>query len=903
MAASVLRQLQFAVAAWREDGRTDAELLARFTQDRDERAFATLVGRHGGLVWGVCVRRLGNTPDAEDAFQATFLRLAKDARSLRQAALLPNWLYRAARCCAADVRRSVERQSRIRDRLSREVAGRGESDRAPDLADYLEHELTRLSAEDRALLLMCVVEGRTYAEVAGEIGCSIAAVHRRLVRAQDALRDRLARHSRAGAIGVAGLGMWAATAPSRVLADALEAGLTCAGRGAYPLTRAGAVAAGNSAMDVLQRALVGAIVVGLAVGLTAIAVRPGSPDGPPAAARTGERRTPESDPPVGPALTGTVCDPAGAPVPGAQVALLVRDPYAPGARGLRDTVAAIANADARGQFRVPVPDFPTWFPERVVVLQATAPGRAPVTVPVRGPGAANIALLLRAGQPLAGRLIDERARPVSGAVVRIVRIGDAVLEAPLGEEGQALPGWPGAATTTADGRFSFNGLAGCENVWVRVEHPQFEIETVRADGRESPEVVLTRGAPIELRVRSEGDRPVPGSRVTLVTDRPRSHAFFTDAAHGLTITRRSATGELDAVADADGNVRLTLPIDQVAELLVHPPAGGDPLVGVRLQMQPKDLTPRHEVVRLPRGEWVKGTVRDADGRPIAGAVVHWGRENATLPEWRDDLLVGRDALVRSGPDGTFQLAVVPGACTVRVYGGSLDYPPVPLRLPVGDTTLFAHATARVNLATGESPAPLDVRLRKGVTVTGRVIGDGTFVMCSGRVSPVRGYAALPLPTRDGRYELPGCTSGVVTKAYFLDPARRLGAVVDVRCDPPNAGPDVRLAACGSVVLQVSDHDAEPVAGLPVGLSLLIDRDGSPDTDPQPVEWFDPVNYPTRPVTGADGSVSLPALIPGARYALTVGTGPQKVRLGHLQAGTGETVRVAVVIESKKVGKP
>jgi RNA polymerase sigma factor (sigma-70 family) len=905
LAASVLRQLQFAVAAWREDGRTDAELLARFTQDRDERAFGTLVGRHGGLVWGVCVRRLGNTPDAEDAFQATFLRLAKDARSLRHASLLPNWLYRAAKCCAADVRRSVERQNRIRDRLSREVAGRGEPDRTPDLAAYLEHELARLSAEDRALLLMCVVEGRTYADVAGELGCSVAAVHRRLVRAQDALRERLACHSRAAAVGVAGLGVWAATAPSRVLAEALEAGLASASRGAYPLSRAGAVAAGNCAAEVVQRALVGVVLVVLAAGLTAIAVRPDSPDGPPAVARIDDTR-PKSgpEPRIGPALTGTVRDPAGAPVPGAQIALLVRDPYAPGARGLRDTVAATATADARGRFWVPVPDFPTWFPERVVVLQAAAPGRAPVTVPVRGVGSGNLSLHLSVGRPLTGRLMDEDGRPVAGAVVRVVRIGDAVLEVPLGDQAQSLPGWPGAATTGADGRFSFPGLAGCENVWLRAEHPRFEIEAVRADGWESPDVTLTRGAPLELRVRTDGDHPVHGSRVTVVTDRPRSHAFFTDATHGLTITKRSTTGEVDAVADADGTVRVTLPIGQVTELLVHPPAGDDPLIGVRARIEPRDPSPRREVIRLPRGKWVTGTVRDADsGRPLADAAVHWGRETATLPEWRDDLLVGRDALVRTDADGRFRLAVTPDKCTVRVYGGSLDYVPVPLRLPVGDTTLFAHATTRLDVAAGRAPASLDVRLRKGVSVSGRVATDGAFVMCSGRVSPVRGYSALPLPTQGGGYEVPGCTPGVATKAYFLDPAGRLGAVIDIACDPPKAGPDVRLDSCGTAVVHVTDRTDQPIISLPVGLSLLIDRDGSPDADPHPVEWFDPVNYPDRPVTGADGTVTLPALIPGARYSLTVGSGSGKVRLGHIQAGPNETVRLTAVIEANKEVQP
>src|SRR5262245_20360981 len=397
MAASVLRQLQFAVAAWREDGRTDAELLARFVHDRDERAFGTLVGRHGGLVWSVCVRRLGNTPDAEDAFQATFLRLAKDAQSLRHRNLLPNWLYRTARYCAADVRRSVERQDRIRDRLSQDVAARGVSECISDLTVVLEDELSQLEADDRALLLMCVVEGRTYAEVANEVGCSVAAVHRRLVRAQGTLRDRLARHSRTAAMSVSGLGLLAATAPSRVLAVTLEAGLSCAGCGAYPMTRAGSVAAGQGAMNVVQRTLAGAAVVGIAVGLTVLGAQSDPTPAPPRLANDEVSQLSSAPGPAEPLLTGTVPDAGGDPLPGARVVVLVRDPYEPGARGLRDKVVATDVANDRGRFQVAVPKFATWFPERSVVLQASAPGRAPITVPVRGTDPRDIGLRLLVG--------------------------------------------------------------------------------------------------------------------------------------------------------------------------------------------------------------------------------------------------------------------------------------------------------------------------------------------------------------------------------------------------------------------------------------------------------------------------------------------------------------------------
>src|SRR4051794_19015951 len=77
-------------------GAGDAQLLERFVAGRDEAAFELLVWRHGPMVLGVCRRLLASQHDAEDAFQATFLALARKAASISRREAVASWLYRVA---------------------------------------------------------------------------------------------------------------------------------------------------------------------------------------------------------------------------------------------------------------------------------------------------------------------------------------------------------------------------------------------------------------------------------------------------------------------------------------------------------------------------------------------------------------------------------------------------------------------------------------------------------------------------------------------------------------------------------------------------------------------------------------------------------------------------------------
>src|SRR5438067_3910137 len=92
----VLRRLRRAALLRDGAGMTDGQLLSHFVADRDEAAFEALVRRHGPMVLGVCRRVLRHEADAEDAFQAAFLVLARKAASVARRELLGNWLYGVA---------------------------------------------------------------------------------------------------------------------------------------------------------------------------------------------------------------------------------------------------------------------------------------------------------------------------------------------------------------------------------------------------------------------------------------------------------------------------------------------------------------------------------------------------------------------------------------------------------------------------------------------------------------------------------------------------------------------------------------------------------------------------------------------------------------------------------------
>lgn len=168
----------------------DAELIRRFVERRDEAAFAALVHRHATLVFGVCRRVLRHQQDAEDAFQAAFVVLARNASRVQRAEAVGNWLYGVAYNVARKAR-----QMRLKRETNERAAAvnRTEPENDPALRELLDAELQALPNHYRSAIVLCDLQGLSRKEAAAELGLPAKTLGTRLDRGRAVLARRLSR--------------------------------------------------------------------------------------------------------------------------------------------------------------------------------------------------------------------------------------------------------------------------------------------------------------------------------------------------------------------------------------------------------------------------------------------------------------------------------------------------------------------------------------------------------------------------------------------------------------------------------------------------------------------------------------------------------------------------------------
>jgi RNA polymerase sigma factor (sigma-70 family) len=237
----LIRHLRRAVPRQDVAGRTDGQLLASFIDQKDEAAFEALVHRHGPMVFGVCRRVAQNHHDAEDAFQATFLVLARKASSVRPRERVANWLHGVALRTAMKANATSSRR-RGREKQVAELPEPAETPQDPwhGLQPLIDQELNGLPENYRLPILLCDLEGKAIKEAAQHLGWPQGTLAGRLARGRKLLASRLANR---------GVALSAASVAAALSQNAASAGvpaslMTSTARAATMMAAGQATAAG-----------------------------------------------------------------------------------------------------------------------------------------------------------------------------------------------------------------------------------------------------------------------------------------------------------------------------------------------------------------------------------------------------------------------------------------------------------------------------------------------------------------------------------------------------------------------------------------------------------------------------------------------------------------------------------
>jgi RNA polymerase sigma factor (sigma-70 family) len=281
--APLLRHLRTLLDAPALARRTDRELLDAFATRRDEAAFAALVRRHGPMVLNVCRHVLRHEQDAEDAFQATFLVLARKAASLGSVVSIVGWLHGVAHRTALSARKSAaRRQAHASPPLPPEPVQPVTEAALHELQALLDAEVARLPEKLRAPFVLCCLEGHSKSEAARELGWKQGTLSSRLAEARERLRARLIRRGVTLSAALAAVALTEATSCAARSEALARAALTFAtGQGsvngvshaAVRLACNGLTTAGTTAWKMAAMLLLAA---GLAAGATAVVRATGS---------------------------------------------------------------------------------------------------------------------------------------------------------------------------------------------------------------------------------------------------------------------------------------------------------------------------------------------------------------------------------------------------------------------------------------------------------------------------------------------------------------------------------------------------------------------------------------------------------------------------------------------------
>jgi RNA polymerase sigma factor (sigma-70 family) len=889
---------------------SDAQLLQRFAVRAEEDAFAALVERHGQLVWGVCRRVLRHEQDAEDAFQATFLVLARNAATIRKAEALSSWLHGAAYRIALRARRDAAIRRAHERRGQTMPAERSLSETSlREALTLLDEEIQRLPPKQRAVFVLCSVEGKSQAEAARQLGCKEGAVSVTVSRARKRLAQQLSRRGVTLSAALAAVALGRQTASAAVSAtltySTIQAALLyAAGKPASAVglgATAVALAEGATRTMFLTKAKVATAIVfvlSLIAGAGVLArqsveAKPPSEQGaaaepppkeaPPKEAKEAERTV---------AISGQVLDPDGKPLAGARLMLWTNAVKGKEAMPTRATTAD----DGRFRLTIARADL-----EKNVKLIGAAKDYGPDWVDtaelVKGD---DLTLrLVKDDVPINGRIRDLEGQPVAGATVWVGRVekGDlqrfleAKKRSPFPDVLKMLAATaldlPASVTTGKDGRFRLTGIGRDRAVFLGVKGPGIANSSFHVLTRTEPLTGVSNGNwgtyPATFDHLALPSKPIIGTVRERGTGKPAAGVTVLSAYHEQVSTQTDAEGHY-RIDGAGKHEKYAVsvggcPYFNVTKLEIADTPGVEPLV-VDFEVE--------------RGIVVQGRLTDkTTGKPVRGHVGWLGLpENPNLKNFNGSpgpQIIAKDEGWTTA-DGSFRVVAIPGPGLLSVKANDEDLYPVArtesLKGAGGIIVQEYHALVPVNLSE-QDPKSLscDIVLEAGRSLSGTVADSnghslaGTYATGLSPIPALFGRGAQKLEAAS--FKVGGLRSLEPRALFFIHPEKKLGKVQKLYGDEKEPL-TVRLEPLGTLTGRVLDADGRPWAGLKVSAMYNINalesaRVAAKDYDDLPWEllyeypaWSKVINKEVT--TDAEGRFRIDGLVPGLKYDLAAKTG-------------------------------
>jgi RNA polymerase sigma factor (sigma-70 family) len=917
---SVLRYIRRLAAGRELQAQSDQDLLDAFAARHEEAAFAALVCRHGPMVLRVCRRVLGHEQDTEDAFQATFLVLARCSKTIRKRAALAEWLHGVAyRTALSARRRAARRQRREKDlpdvqaRLQH-ISFASVLDPVPsatltwtEVQAVLDEELRRLAKRFRQAFVLCVLEGKSETEAAALVGCKKGTLSSRLARARQQLRQRLGRR------GIDLSALFAALAIAEGSAPALAPSLTQTAVKYGLLATAGASAAARIPAQVcalaegvsaallstkIKLASIVVLITGLlATGAGVVAQQARTMLQPPAANKQSEVIADKSRP-AGPSahgaqdkpdrmeVKGRVVDGGGKPVAAARVYLWTAASPTKGNLPVRATTAA------DGAFRFSAMRRELQGEAKIL---ATAAEYGPDWAPLAGNKNADVNLrLVRDDVPIRGRILSLEGQPVAEATIEVAGIDqgqNGELASWFREKkryayfqlkylsGKALDS-PTLVHTGPDGRFHLAGFGRDRVVYLRITGPRVENSFIYVITSAGAELIKKLGSrdvfPAQFDFVIAPSRPVMGTVRDKASGKPLA---------GVTVTWLNRDRS-QATTDADGRYHLEgvgryeeqgfaaerMPYFNLTRFIPESP-GAEP------------LTVDFE---LERGIVLTGRLIDkVTGKPVQGRVSYMALANN--PHAKDYQAI-RETHFYPGDwghtraDGSFTVLAIPGPGLLCVqaddagkYLRARNTEGWRFALPLTPIMEQYHAITPIEIGEKSTQHSVgDIALEHGRSLHAIVVGhDGqplSGARVVGRRDVMEDVFRMGDPLDTSRFLIGALAPGTPRTIVALHVEKKLGKVQPVRSDDKEPI-TVRLEPLAGLTGQILDATGRPRAGLTVRADMRFneeDRKHLPCAFLLRGTWGKLIDGKTT--TDEMGHFRMDGLVPGLIYVLQVENG-------------------------------